>query len=198
MRRAVMLGVAMLGVAAALFAAPALAEGEFAKGSQVTGWDNLQGRENATFRAAVVDVICALTGDCPEDCGGGARQMALLREADGALILAAKNAEPLFTGATEDLAPYCGQTVTVDGLLVGDPALTGTKFYQVFLIRREGHEGSAKAERWSRIWKREHKDLAKKDGPWFRHDPAVQRAIEENGYLGLGADVDRAFIEENY
>ncbi len=192
------LAAVTLGFAAMLTAAPALAEGEFAEGSQVTGWDNLQGRENATFRAKVVDVICALTGDCPADCGGGARQMALLREPDGALVLAAKNAQPLFTGATVDLAPYCGQTVTVDGLLVGDPQLTATKFYQVFLIRREGHDAWAKAERWSRAWKREHKDLAKKDGPWFRYDPAVQEALGKNGYLGLGAEADEAFIEENY
>ncbi len=187
-----------IGLAAMLLAASARAEGEFAEGSEITGWDNLQGRENATFRAKVVDVVCALTGDCPEDCGGGARQMALLREADGALILAAKNAQPLFTGATRDLAPYCGQTVTVDGLLVGDPELTETKVYQVFLIRREGADRSAKAERWSRLWEREHKDLAKKQGPWFRHDPTVQRAIEGNGYLGLGAEADEAFIEEFY
>jgi hypothetical protein len=162
----------------------------------VTGWDNLQGRENAIFRAKVVDLVCALTGDCTEDCGGGARQMALLREADGALILAAKNAEPLFTGATEDLAPSCGQTVTVDGLLVGDPELTDTKFYQVFLIRREGSDNWARAERWSRVWKRENKDAAKKGGEWFRHDPAVRAAIEADGWLGLGKEADRQFIEE--
>jgi hypothetical protein len=184
--------------AAALLAAPALAEGEFAEGSQVSGWDNLQGRENATFRAKVVDVVCALTGDCPQDCGGGARQMALLRAADGVLVLAAKNAEPLFTGATVDLAPYCGQTVTVDGLLVGDPKLTETKVYQVFLIQRDGHDARARAERWSRVWKRANKEGAKSGGEWFRHDPAVRRAIEANGYLGLGPEADRAFIEENY
>ena len=192
------LGAIAMGVAAALLALPALSDGEFAEGSQVTGWDNLQGRENATFRAKVVDVVCALTGDCPADCGGGARQMALLREADGVLVPAAKNAQPLFTGAAVDLAPYCGQTVTVDGLLVGNPALTDTKVYQLFLIRREGHDAWARAERWTRVWKREHKDLAKEDGPWFRYDPAVQKAIEANGYLGLGAAADRAFIEENH
>ena len=187
------------GLAVALLALPVRADGEFAAGSQVTGWDNLQGREPALFRAKVVDLVCALTGDCPEDCGGGARQMALLREADGRLILAAKNAQPLFTGATEDLAPYCGETVTVDGLLVGNPELTDTKVYQVFLIQREGAEQRAKAERWSRVWKREHKgELAKKDGPWFRHDPAVQRAVGESGYLGLGEAADKAFIDEWY
>jgi hypothetical protein len=187
-----------IGVAAALLAGPAGAEGEFAEGSQITGWDNLQGREPALFRAKVVDLVCALTGDCPEDCGGGARQMALLREADGALILAAKNAEPLFTGATRDLAPYCGETVTVDGLLIGNPELTDTKVYQVFLIRREGSDKWARAERWSRLWKRENRDAAKKGGEWFRHDPAVRAAIEANGWLGLGAEADRQFIEEFY
>lgn len=191
---------AAIGLAAALLAlpAPGMAEGEFAEGSQVTGWDNLQGREPALFRAEVVDVVCALTGDCPADCGGGARQMALLREADGALVLAAKNAQPLFTGATEDLAPYCGETVTVDGLLIGNPALTGTKFYQVFRIQREGSDEWAKAERWSRVWKRENRDAAKKGGEWFRHDPGVRAAIEADGWLGLGEEADKAFIEEFY
>jgi hypothetical protein len=193
-----MRGAVAIGLAAALCALPVRAEGEFAEGSQVGGWDNLQGREPALFTAKVVDLVCALTGDCPEDCGGGARQMALLREADGALVLAAKNAQPLFTGATEDLAPYCGQTVTVDGLLVGDPELTDTKFYQVFLIRREGSDKWAKAERWSRVWQREHKDAAKKGGEWFRHDPAVREALGADGWLGLGEAADREFIEEFY
>ena len=186
------------GLSAALLAMPVLAEGEFAEGSQVTGWDSLQGREPALFKAEVVDLVCALTGDCPEDCGGGARQMALLREADGALVLAAKNAQPLFTGATEDLAPYCGQTVTVDGLLIGDPELTDTKVYQVFRIRRDGSDKWAKAERWSRTWQRENKDAAKKGGEWFRHDPGVRAAIEADGWLGLGEEADRQFIEELY
>lgn len=187
-----------MALGAALLAGSAGADGEFAEGSRVTGWENLQGREPARFQAKVVDIVCALTGDCPEDCGGGARQMALLRQADGKLILVAKNAQPLFTGATEDLAPYCGQTVTVDGLLVGNPELTDTKFYQVFLIQREGADAVAKAERWSRIWSRENRDAAKKDGPWFRHDPAVRAAIEADGWLGLGDEADRQFIEEFY
>jgi hypothetical protein len=186
------------GLVAAMLALPVQAEGEFAEGSQITGWENLQGREAALFRARVVDVVCALTGDCPEDCGGGARQMALLRESDGKLVLAAKNAQPLFTGATVDLAPYCGQTVTVDGLLIGNPELTGTKVYQVFLIQRDGSDKWARAERWTRVWQREHKDVSKKDDPWFRHDPAVRGAVAADGWLGLGEAADRAFIEELY
>ena len=179
-------------------ATPDVADGEFAEGSQAKGWKNLQGREQALFKAKVVDIVCALTGDCPEDCGDGARQMGLIREADDKLILVSKNAQAQFQGANQDLQAYCGQTVMVDGLLVGNPDLTGTKFYQVHLIQREGSDAWAKATRWTKLWKRANPDLADKKGPWFRHDPAVNAAIQENGYLGLGAEADAKFIEENY
>ena len=179
---------------AALIAVPAAADGE----SQVTGWKNLKGREAAVFKAKVVDVLCELTGDCAEKCGAGKRQMGLVRESDGKLILAAKNSQASFNGATVDLAPYCGKTVTVDGLMVGDPELTDAKFYQVHLIQREGSDKWAKTKRWTRMWKRDHKDLADRSGPWFRHDPKVAAEIEANGWLGLGADADAKFIKENY
>jgi len=183
---------------AALMALPAAAEGEFSAGSEAKGWKNLQGREPARFEARVVDALCELTGDCPEDCGGGARQMGLVREADGVLVLAAKNNQAQFQGATEDLYPYCGQVVTVDGLLVGNPDVTPVKFYQVQTILRPGKDKAAPAKRWTRIWKRKNKDLAKLKGPWFRHDPAVKAAIEADGWLGLGSEADAKFIEENY
>ncbi|MFK7942179.1 MAG: hypothetical protein AB8B85_04575 [Paracoccaceae bacterium] len=187
---------------AALMALPAAAEGEFAEGSEVKGWKNLAGRENAKFKAKVVDLLCELSGDCAEKCGEGRRQMGLIREADGKLILAAKNRQGSFNGATVDLYPYCGKTVTVDGLMVGDPEVTDTKFYQVFFIAREGSNKMAKTARWTRDWQRRNPDLKdelkKVKNRWFRIDPAVQAAIAENGYLGLGAEVDKAFIAENY
>ncbi len=181
-----------------LMAVPAAAEGEFSEGSEVTGWDGLQGREPAKFDARVVDVLCELTGDCPEDCGAGARQMGLVREADGVLVLAAKNLQTSFNGATKDLSPYCGQVVTVDGLLVGDPTVAPTKFYQVHTIQRQGVKLKARAVRWTRLWDRANPELQDLKGPWFRHDPGVKAAIEANGWLGLGEDADKVFIEENY
>ena len=119
-------------VAVALLAAPlgaplvvssALAEGEFSAGSRANSW-NLLGEEMARFEGKVVDALCALTGDCPADCGAGKRQMGILRSADGHFLLVNKNGQPIFTGATVDLAPYCGKTVEVDGLLVGDREVT--------------------------------------------------------------------------
>lgn len=187
---------AVLG--AVLLALPAAAEGEFSAGSQVEGWTNLQGREPARFTARVTDIVCALTGDCPADCGNGARLMGLIREADEALVLVSKNREAAFNGGGEDLVPYCGQTVEVDGLLVGDPAVAPTKVYQVFLIRPEGAEEWVKANRWTRIWREKHPEAASKDGPWFRNDPAIAARIAEDGYLGLGPEADATFIEENF
>lgn len=181
-----------------MIAAPAAAEGEFAKGSEIESWKGLQGRENAYFEAEVVDIVCALSGDCPADCGGGSRQIGLLRSADGKLVLAAKNAQFQFNGATEDLHAYCGQTVMVDGLLVANPALTDTKLYQVHRIRRKGATEWAAAKGWTEAWKRKHPKVAGRDGPWYRHDPGVQGEIEANGYLGIGHEADAVFIEKRY
>ena len=187
-----------LAAALALIAAsgPALAESEeegpFAKGSQAKNW-NLLGQENARFEAKVVDVLCELTGDCPENCGEGRRQLGLLRAADGVLVLANKNVQPAFTGANLDLLPYCNQEVEVDGLLVGLPEYTPAKMYQVQLIRRKGETEWSKTNRWTKEWAEANPEAAKEKGPWFRKDPRVNALIARDGYLGLGLETDEAF-----
>ena len=103
----------------ALTLATPLAAQDFSENSEASSW-NLAFETPARFEAEVVDVLCHLTGDCPEDCGGGARQLGLLRSADGVLVFPNKNGQPLFTGAARELAPFCGQTVEVDGLMIED------------------------------------------------------------------------------
>jgi hypothetical protein len=187
-------------VIALLIASPALAEGEFAAGSKAKSW-NLLGQENALFEGKVVDALCALTGDCPDDCGAGKRQMGIIRSADGRFLLANKNGQPAFTGATVDLAPYCGQTVEVDGLLVGDPevtpGITGAKLFQIQTVRVAGEEIAKKSNLWTKDWAKRNADVGGK-GPWFRRDPKVGAEIEANGRLGLGAEADQLYIEENF
>ena len=185
-------------IALALAAAPALAEeGKFAAGSEAKDW-GLTGQEMALFRAEVVDVLCTLTGDCPANCGDGKRQMGLIRAADGALVMVAKNTQSSFNGGATDLAPYCGKMVEVDGLLVGgDEIYEGApKVYQVQRIREEGGEWR-KANRWTKEWAKQNPE-AKGKGPWFRRDPRIAREIEEDGYLGLGPEADVTFIREWY
>ena len=43
-----------------------------------------------------------------------------------------------------------------------------------------------------------HPDLAGKTGEWMRHDPAVVKHIEADGYFGLGKEVDEKWIKENF
>jgi hypothetical protein len=176
----------------------AAAQGRFSEGSEAASW-GLLGEETARFEGRVVDVLCEIAGDCPAGCGGGRRQLGVLRAADGALVLAVKNTQPLFTGATVDLAPYCGETVVVDGLLIGDPDLTPTlgtaKLLQVQTVRRPGGE-AVPTEAWTEAW-RTRTGLPESEEPWFQRDPAVRAHLQADGYLGLGADEDRAFKAAN-
>jgi hypothetical protein len=190
----------MMMAVALLAAAPALAEGEFSAGSKAKSW-NLFGEEKARFEGKVVDALCVLTGDCPADCGGGKRQMGILRSSDGRFLLVNKNIQPAFTGATVDLVPYCGQTVEVDGLLVGDlditPGLGDSKLFQVQTVRIPGAGAAKKTNLWTRDWKQRNPDAGGK-GPWFRRDPSVMEQIEAHGRLGLGEEEDQKYIEENF
>ena len=180
---------------AALAAAPAAAQ-DFSEGSEAAEW-GLYGEQKARFTATVADPLCELAGDCADDCGGGARQLVLVREADDAMILVMKNVQTQFNGGVEDVLPFCGQTVEVDGLMLEDAELGSTNLFQVQRIRAEGGEWQ-KANTWTDAWKAENPDVAEGKGPWFRRDPRVQAEIEAEGYLGLGAEADAAFIAEEY
>lgn len=182
-------------LAATLAAALPVAAQDFSEGSEANSW-NLLGEAPARFEARVVDILCELTGDCPDACGGGARQLGLLRSADGVLVLPMKNGQPVFSGAVADLAPFCGQTIEVDGLLVGEPEATPAPFYMVQRIRPEGAEEFERANRFTTAWAEANPEAAAAGGQWFRNDPAVRARIEAEGHLGLGLEADAAFIEE--
>jgi hypothetical protein len=141
-------------------------------------------------------VLCQLSGDCPADCGSGARQLGLLRAADGVLVLPMKNGQPVFSGAVADLAPFCGQTVEVDGLMVGEAEATPVQFYMVQTIRPAGAAESIKANRFTESWAAANPEAAAKGGDWFRNDPAVNARIAADGYLGLGPEADKVFIAD--
>lgn len=178
----------------ALIASP-LAAQDFSEGSNAKSW-NLYAEVPAKFDAQVVDVLCTLTGDCPNDCGAGKRQLGLLRAADDVLVLPMKNSQPAFTGAAVELAPFCGQTVTVDGLLLDDPELGAQNVYLVQTIQVAGSE-PIKANKWTKNWAAEHPD-ARGKGSWFRRDPRVKALIASDGYLGLGLDTDATYAAENF
>lgn len=181
----------LLTFALALLAGP-LAAQDYSENSQARPW-NLYAEEPALFDARVVDVMCELTGDCPENCGNGDRQLALLRRADNVLVMALKNNQPAFTGAVVDLLPYCGQDITVDGLMVNDADFPINNIYLVQRIKTQDADWT-KASEFTKVWAAQNPDAEGK-GPWFRRDPRIAARIAEDGYLGLGLETDKAFME---
>ncbi|MBM2577330.1 hypothetical protein JQC91_13555 [Jannaschia sp. Os4] len=179
----------------ALAAAPALAQ-DFSEGSEAREW-GLFGESKARFAATVTDPLCALSGDCADNCGGGDRQLALVREEDDVMVLVLKNAQSAFNGAVTDLLPFCGQAVEVDGLLITDEEIGARNVYLIQRIRAQGDEEWTRANKWTDAWA-ERNPGAEGSGPWFRRDPRVQAEIAEEGWLGFGADspVEEAFLED--
>ncbi len=180
-------------VALALMSLPAAAQ-DFSANSEAKSW-NLYAEQPARFEAKVIDTLCDLTGECAADCGGGAHQLGLLRKADGVLVLPLKNGQPVFSGAANDLQPFCGKEVEVDGLMLVDADVGLNHVYQLQKIRVVGDADWTKANQWTKDWAAKNPDAAG-DGPWFRRDPRINAMIVEKGYLGLGLDVDAAFIKE--
>jgi len=185
-----------LSILIALLCAPALTPAfaqDFSANSQAKSW-SLQAEQPARFEARVVDLLCELTGDCPADCGAGFRQMGLVRSADNVLVLAIKNSQSVFSGAAVDMALYCNQTVEVDGLMIEDPELGAHNVYLVQKIR-VGTGDWTKANQFTKVWSKENPS-AKGKGAWFRRDPRIKALIAEQGYLGLGLEIDEAFIKD--
>lgn len=182
-----------LVIAFCALALPAAAQ-DFSAGSTAKSW-NLYAEQPAFFAATVVDLTCEITDDCPADCGAGARQLGLLRTADGVLVYPNKNAQPVFTGAAQDLLPFCGQQVEVDGLMLNDPEIGANNVYLVQKIRALGTTEWTPAKQWTKDWAAAHPDVPG-DGPWYGRDPRVLAEIATDGYFGLGLEQDATILKE--
>ncbi|MFK7879962.1 hypothetical protein [Roseobacter sp.] len=181
-------------LALVLMASP-LAAQDFSANSEAKTW-NLYGEIPARFEAKVVDVLCELTGDCPTDCGAGSRQLGLIRSSDDVMVLPMKNSQPAFTGAAQELAPFCNQVIEVDGLLIEDEEIGASNIYLVQRIK-SGEADWIKANTWTKKWAAKYPE-AKGKGPWFRRDPRIKDVIAAEGYLGLGLEADATYAEENF
>lgn len=188
----------IIAVVIATVAAAPLAAQDFSEGSNAKSW-KLYAEVPAFFEAEVVDILCTVAGDCDNSCADG-RQLGLLRSADGALVYPNKNSQAAFTGAAIELAPFCGQMVEVDGLLIEDEDLAAKNVYLLQSIRTAGSSEWTKANKWTKAWAKENPDAKRINGnpkgPWFRRDPRVNAAIQATGYTGLGAEADEALIKE--
>ena len=154
---------------------------------------SVTGEEVARFDGRVVDLLCALTGDCPQDCGAGRRQLGLLTD-DGVLVLPVKNFAP-FAGAIDELVEFCGQRVTVDGLF---SANQGVRIFAVQFVKPADGDWR-RANRFLDKWARDNglEPGNKAKNSWFRQDPRIRRIIERDGFLGLGPEEDKKFLADN-
>ncbi|HJP22376.1 MAG: hypothetical protein QF546_03920 [Alphaproteobacteria bacterium] len=141
----------------------------------------LPAEEKVRFEARVVDILCELSGNCPTRCGAGKRQLGLLRD-DGTLVLAMKNAG-MFSGASEDLLPFCGRRIVADGLFSTN---FGVRVFALqFLKPVDGEWNNARQfiRNWSKT--RGLKITDPKAKSWFRHDEKIKAVIAEQGPTGL-------------
>lgn len=130
----------------------------------------------------VVDLLCAVSGDCPADCGGGRRQLGILT-ARGRLVPAVKG-DVFFAGAVYDLLPYCGREVMADGLLIENPAMT---LFFVQAVRASTREKWKPATGFLDWWQARY-------GPserWWEDDPRVRDELARSGPLGIPGLVPR-------
>lgn len=163
----------------------------FAGAAQAAQEWGLPEEEVVRFEAQVVDILCELTGDCPDNCGGGTRQLGLIDD-DGVLVLPLKNMTP-FSGAASELVDFCGQRVVVDGLFSTN---RGYKIFALQFVRAAPDGKWQRANRFLTKW-------AAKNGvevgspeakQWFRNDPVVKQLIGEDGKLGLGLEIDETYL----
>lgn len=147
----------------------------------------------ARFEAKVVDVLCELSGDCPNNCGDGNRQLGLL-DGSGKLVLPLKNSV-IFAGAAAELIDFCGKQVIADGLF------TTNRGYTVFALQfvKEAPNGKwRRANRFLPKWAKANgiAPNSKKTNRWFDHDPQVKEIIGKDGKLGLGLKADREYLSK--
>jgi len=164
-RTSIFAGIALAGLVG--FAATANAAEEW----------GLDGEKIARFDAKVVDIACELSGDCPANCGGGKRHLGLLM-ADGKLILPVKN-QDIFAGVINDLLPFCGKTVTADGLMIS------SKHMPLFAMQFKRPEGGkwARADWFGKEWSKANG--GQKPGQWFKADKRILSAIKKDGVYGI-------------
>lgn len=159
--------------------------------SKAESW-GLQNEKSTVVSGKVVDILCELAGDCPDKCGAGSRQLGILQKT-GALLIVAKNGQPLFNGAVDDLLPFCRLDVHADGLMAGDDK---NQLFQIQRIQTIGTNAWVDADRWTKVWSERNPTLAKDTEEWFYHDPRIQKQVDANGYFGLGAATDVEFIKK--
>ena len=152
---------------------------------EVANWP-ITNAEKSELTGEVVSVLCELGGNCADNCGGGTQQLAIKTEALGT-VLVSKNINN-YSGAQDELSPFCGQTVNVNGLFTEHQ---GIRFFQVHNLRAPGGDWQ-RANRYLQAWAaRSGKTPANR---WYNQDERVKEILARDGRLGLGPEADKDYF----
>jgi len=152
---------------------------------EIAAWP-VSNAERSELTGEVVSVLCELGGKCDDSCGGGTQQLAI-KSAELGTVLVAKNLNN-YSGAADELSPYCGQTINVNGLFTEHQ---GIRFFQVQNLRAPGGNWQ-RADRYLQAWA--DRNGQSPPGTWYKQDERVKEILERDGRLGLGPEADKAFF----
>ena len=124
----------------------------------------------------IVDVVCELTGSCPANCGAGKRQLGV-KTADGALTPIVKGVT-IFANSIDTILPYCGKSLTLDGLLIDNPKM---RVYDAQRVKENAGDKWRMTDDFDALFQ---KNFGKTD-EWFRKEPRVAAEIADTGALGV-------------
>ncbi len=155
---------------------------------EIDSWPVTNAQKNG-FSGEVVDVLCELNGNCPDNCGEGTRQLAIKTESAGT-VLVAKNLNN-YSGASDELWPFCGEVIEINGLFTEHQ---GVRFFQVQNVREPGGDW-LKATRFAQAWAERSEKPVSLAGNWQDHDERVQEIIDRDGRLGLGPEADQEYFK---
>ena len=155
---------------------------------EIASWP-VTNAEKSGITGEVVDVQCELTGNCADNCGAGSRQLAIKTDELGT-VLVAKNLNN-YSGGVDELLPFCGQLVDVNGLFTEHQ---GVRFFQVQNVRSPGGAW-VKATRYAQAWAERSGKAPSLAGSWEVHDDRIKEVLERDGRLGLGPEADQEYFK---
>ncbi|MBX2839166.1 MAG: hypothetical protein KTR35_20085 [Gammaproteobacteria bacterium] len=153
---------------------------------EVQRW-SISGVEVAEFSGEVVDILCEVSGNCVEQCGGGERQIGI--KTDTETILVSKDLN-LYTGGAEQLWRFCGSNLVVNGQFTQSG---NVRFFQVQNIKEPDGEWQS-ATQFLETWAEKNGTTVSAAKRWYQQDERVTTILERDGRLGLGAEADDEYF----
>ncbi len=149
-----------------------------AAGAKAADEWGIEGEKVVRWTGTVVDLLCELSGDCPANCGGGKRQLGLLKE-NGTLWPVVKNNDP-FAGAVDDLIAFCGKKIVADGLEIHNAKM---KLFQIQFKRLAPNGKWSRANQFTKNWSK--RNGGADGGKWIWKDKTVKTLLDRDGVLGV-------------